>query len=81
MIEFSFFFQYFVKFVDSYGQNGVDIFAVTMQNEPYQPPDWESMHWDTKEMAEFVGDYLGSNSRLPLLRFPPFSCFAYPLPI
>ena len=50
--------KYFRKYIDSYKDNGIDIWAVTMQNEPRHHQTWESCLYTPQEEAAFLG-YLG----------------------
>jgi glucosylceramidase len=55
---------YFVKFVQTYQQSGVPIYAVTMQNEPLAiPENYPGMNMTSTEQANFLRDYLGSAFR------------------
>ncbi|HEY8851259.1 MAG TPA: glycoside hydrolase family 30 beta sandwich domain-containing protein [Gemmatimonadaceae bacterium] len=52
--------EYFRKFVDGYGAEGVPIYAVTMQNEPaYEPADYPGMRLDPPARAEVIGKHIG----------------------
>jgi glucosylceramidase len=52
--------EYFRKFVESYGAEGVPIFAVTLQNEPaYEPTNYPGMRLDPSARAELIGKHLG----------------------
>jgi glucosylceramidase len=51
--------QYFVKFVDAYGQQGITIEAVAPQNEPNFSQTYPSAIWATALYTKFVGQYLG----------------------
>ncbi len=52
--------DYFVKFVEAYGAEGLPIAAVTPQNEPLNPtPNYPSMSMQTFEQSDFIGDHLG----------------------
>lgn len=50
--------KYFKKYIDSCKENDIDIWAVTMQNEPRHHQVWESCLYTPQEEAEFLG-YLG----------------------
>jgi glucosylceramidase len=51
---------YFSKYIEAYKKEGIDIWAVTVENEPLgNDKNWESMHFSPEEMTEFVKDYLG----------------------
>jgi glucosylceramidase len=52
--------EYFRKFVEGYGAEGVPIFAVTMQNEPaYEPDNYPGMRLDPPMRAELIGKHVG----------------------
>jgi O-glycosyl hydrolase len=52
--------QYFVRFIQAYEAEGLPIYAITIQNEPYyEPYNYPGMRFDPKDAAEFVKDYLG----------------------
>ena len=50
--------KYFRKYIKACKDNGIDIWAVTMQNEPRHHQIWESCLYTPEEEAEFLG-YLG----------------------
>lgn len=50
--------KYFKKYIDACKENNIDIWAVTMQNEPRHHQVWESCLYTSQEEAEFLG-YLG----------------------
>lgn len=51
---------YFSKYVAAYQQEGIDIWGITVENEPLgNGNNWESMHFTAEEMAEFVKNHLG----------------------
>ncbi len=37
--------MYFKKFLDEYKSRGIDIWAITTQNEPTAKVRWQSMSW------------------------------------
>lgn len=47
--------KYFAKYIDACRENGVDISAVTVQNEPRHYQIWESCLYTPEEEAEFLG--------------------------
>ncbi|HMO33101.1 MAG TPA: glycoside hydrolase family 30 protein [Lacibacter sp.] len=50
---------YFARYIQAYRQEGIDIWGVTVENEPLgNGNNWESMHYTPEEMAGFVRDYL-----------------------
>lgn len=52
--------DYFIRYLDAYAQEGVPIFALTIQNEPhFEPGDYPGMRIDSAARAKFVGEYLG----------------------
>ncbi len=59
--------QYFVRFVQSYAAEGIEISAVTVQNEPgvdrstSKDPKWfyPSCHWTGAQERTFIRDHLG----------------------
>ncbi|MDX2135452.1 MAG: glycoside hydrolase family 30 protein [Saprospiraceae bacterium] len=51
---------YFSKYVQAYQKEGIDIWGITVENEPHgNGNNWESMLFSPEEMTEFVSDYLG----------------------
>ena len=51
---------YFSKYINEYKKEGIDIWGVTVENEPLgNGNNWESMYFTPEEMTEFVKDYLG----------------------
>ncbi len=50
--------EYFVKYLLAYKNEGIDIFAVTVQNEPHAQMTWESCNFTAEEEAEFAVKYL-----------------------
>lgn len=51
---------FFSKYLTAYQAEGIDIWAVTVENEPLgNNNNWESMHYTPDEMTEFVKNYLG----------------------
>lgn len=51
--------QYFVKYIQAMNQNGINIDAVTPQNEPMNPKNNPSMYMTWEEERDFVKDALG----------------------
>lgn len=55
---------FFSKYLESYRQQGIDIWAFTVENEPLgNDNNWESMHFTPDEMNVFVKNYLGPQLR------------------
>jgi len=51
---------FFSKYLDAYKKEGIDIWAVTVENEPLgNNSNWESMHYTAEEMTDFVKNHLG----------------------
>ncbi len=55
---------YFSKYLTAYEQEGIDIWGVTVENEPLgNDAHWESMHFTPVEMAAFVKNHLAPRLR------------------
>ena len=51
---------FFSKYIEAYKREGIDIWGVTVENEPLgNDSNWESMHFTAEEMTEFVKKHLG----------------------
>lgn len=51
---------FFSKYIDAYKAEGIEIWGVTVENEPLgNGNNWESMHFTAEEMTTFVRDHLG----------------------
>ena len=51
---------FFSKYIDSYREEGIDIWGFTVENEPLgNGNNWESMHFSPDEMTNFVQYHLG----------------------
>ena len=51
---------FFSKYIDAYKNEGIDIWGLTVENEPLGiNSNWESMHYTPEEMVEFVSNHLG----------------------
>lgn len=50
---------YFLKFVEAYGQAGVKVKAVHIQNEPNSDQKFPSCKWTGAQMRDFIRDYIG----------------------
>jgi glucosylceramidase len=52
--------MYFTKYIRAYQEQGIDIWGVTIVNEPLgNGGQWESMRFTPESMAEFLRDHLG----------------------
>ena len=57
---YSVFADYFVKYINAYKEEGIEIWGLTPTNEPLgNNSSWESVHFSADEMREFIGEYLG----------------------
>jgi glucosylceramidase len=51
---------YFSKYIKAYKKEGINIWGITVENEPLgNDGNWESMHFTPDEMTAFVRDFLG----------------------
>lgn len=51
---------FFSKYLNAYRAQGIDIWGITVENEPLgNDSNWESMHYTPQEMADFVKNHLG----------------------
>jgi len=51
---------YFSKYLTAYRNEGIDIWGITVENEPLGcGNNWESMHYSPQEMTNFVSKHLG----------------------
>ncbi|WP_372937976.1 hypothetical protein [Seonamhaeicola sp.] len=50
---------YFSKFVQSYKNEGIELFSIQPQNEIAYQPNWPSCTWRPEDMAYFINDFLG----------------------
>lgn len=51
---------FFSKYIAAYQKEGIDIWGITVENEPLgNANNWESMHYTPQEMTDFVTKYLG----------------------
>jgi glucosylceramidase len=51
---------FFSKYLDAYKAQGIDIWGITVENEPHgNGNNWESMLFTPKEMTDFVQQHLG----------------------
>lgn len=55
---------FFSKYIEAYKNEGIDIWGITVENEPLgNDNNWESMHFTAEEMTDFVESYLGPQLR------------------
>ena len=51
---------FFLKYIDAYKSEGIDIWGITIENEPLgNGNNWDSMHFTAEEMNTFVANHLG----------------------
>jgi glucosylceramidase len=50
---------YFAKYIKAYQKEGIDIWGVSVQNEPAAVQTWDSCIWSAQEEGQFVRDHLG----------------------
>ncbi len=51
---------FFSKYLEAYKAEGIDIWGITVENEPLgNGNNWESMHYTPEEMTTFVKNHLG----------------------
>lgn len=51
--------NYYVKFIKAMKEKGMNIWAITVQNEPAAVQTWDSCIYSAEEEGQFVKDYLG----------------------
>jgi glucosylceramidase len=50
---------YFSKFIEAYRNHSIDIYAVHVQNEPNSCQAFPSCIWHPRDLATFIGEFLG----------------------
>lgn len=52
--------EYFARFIEAYRTEGIEIHAVTIQNEPeYAPETYPTCRWTAEQQRDFIRDHLG----------------------
>lgn len=51
--------RYYCRYIEEYAKEGIDIWGITVQNEPDAVQRWESCIYSAEEERDFVRDYLG----------------------
>jgi glucosylceramidase len=51
--------RYYTKYIKAYEKEGIDIWGITVQNEPDAVQTWDSCIYSHEEERDFVRDYLG----------------------
>jgi glucosylceramidase len=55
--------DYYAKFIKAYGAEGVNVWGVSVQNEPMATQKWESCIYTAEEERDFLKKYLGPTLR------------------
>ena len=57
---YPFFAEYLARFVEAYRREGIEIYALTVQNEPeFGPEPYPSCLWTANQQRDFIRDHLG----------------------
>ncbi len=57
---YPYFAEYLVRFIEAYRREGIEIHALTIQNEPeFGPEAYPSCRWTAKQQRDFIRDHLG----------------------
>lgn len=57
---YPYFAEYLVRFIEAYRREGIDVHALTVQNEPeFGPEPYPSCLWTGKQQRDFIRDHLG----------------------
>ena len=51
--------NYFVRYIEEYKKQGVNLWGLTMQNEPEANSPWDNCLYSPAEQRDFIRDYLG----------------------
>lgn len=51
--------HYLAKYVAAYKAHGIDIWAITMQNETQNNAKWEGCTWSSDQSIDFISNHLG----------------------
>ena len=51
--------EFYVKFIEAYRNEGINITTASVQNEPKAAPTWDSCVYTAEEERDFVKNYLG----------------------
>ena len=52
--------EFYVKFIEAYKEEGINISGITVQNEPKAVQSWDSCVYTAEEERDFVKNYLGA---------------------
>jgi glucosylceramidase len=50
---------YFSKYIEAYAAEGINMWGITVQNEPEAVQTWDSCIWTPQEEGDFIRDHLG----------------------
>jgi glucosylceramidase len=50
---------YYTKYIKAAREEGLDVWAITVQNEPAAAPPWDSCQYTAEEERDFLRDHLG----------------------
>jgi len=50
---------YYTKFLDAYALEGIDIWGITVQNEPENAAPWEACVYNPEQERDFIKNFLG----------------------
>lgn len=59
--------DYYIRFIEAFKAEDLNIFAISVQNEPAAVQTWDSCEYSAEEERDFIKDYLG-----PTLKSSPF---------
>jgi glucosylceramidase len=52
--------EYLARFLEAYRDEGLEVHAITIQNEPeYNPTSYPTCGWSAAQQRDFIGDHLG----------------------
>lgn len=51
--------NYLTKYIQEYEKVGIDVYALSIQNETQNNPKWEAATWSTDAVIDFIGNHLG----------------------
>ena len=55
--------EYYVKFIEAYRNEGIDVYGITVQNEPNATQRWDSCIYTAEEERDFVKNHLGEKMK------------------
>ena len=57
--EYDIYAKYFIKYFEAMKEQGINIWAITPQNEPHHPHNEPSMYMTKEQQVDFINRYLG----------------------